>query len=168
MYLISLLTGVAILTGIPATSVLNGRQVVHPDVWRLLNAAVDPVKVWVFLVDKGFRSEQERQDAVARVQAGYNPQAVRRRALRSVAARHGAELFTIRDVPVARSYVEAIAQSGAEVCVESRWLNAVSVRASAEQVRRIASLECVRWIEPVAWKHRSVPIEARGPDVAPQ
>ena len=110
--------------------------------------AADPD--FIFLADKGFRSEEERQVAIAKVQDGYNPRAIQRRALRGIAARHGGELFTIHDVPVARRYVEALAQTGAEICAESRWLNAVSVRADPEQVARLARLSFVRDIRPVA------------------
>jgi len=166
MYLISLLTSVSVLAGIPAAGRLDERQVVHPDVWELLNEAAGPVKVWVFFVDKGFRSEEERREAVARVQAGYDPRAIHRRATRGAAARRGGELFTVRDVPVARRYVKAIAQTGAELCVESRWLNAVSVHADAQQVARIARLSFVRRIQPVARRCRIDPIEFPWP--APQ
>ena len=163
MFLTALLASISILTGIPTADGLDDGPVVHPAVWNRLHHEGARVKIWVFLADKGFRSEEERQVAIAKVQEGYDPRAIQRRALRGSAARHGGELFTIGDVSVARRYVEALVQTGAGICVESRWLNAVSVRADAEQVARIARLSFVREIRPVARARRIDPVESRQP-----
>jgi subtilisin family serine protease len=163
MSLIALLTSVGILGSLPTAGEADRLSVVHPAVWDLLDREGAPAKVWVFLTDKGFVSDEQRQAAIGKVQAEYNPRAVQRRALRGTAAKQGGELFTIRDVPVARRYVAAIAQTKAEICVESRWLNAVSVRADAEQVARIARLSFVREIRPIARARRIEPVESRKP-----
>lgn len=98
--------------------------------------------VWVFLGDKG---PIDVGAALADLQRTYNPRAIERRRLRRTAA----GLFDERDLPVYAPYVSAIAQRGAVTRTTSRWLNAVSVSATADQVRDIAALPFVAQVQPV-------------------
>ncbi|MFO0828774.1 MAG: S8 family serine peptidase [Phycisphaerales bacterium] len=72
--------------------------------------------------------------------------AIERRATR----RSAAGVFDDRDLDVDASCVARIQATGAEVRVVSRWLNAVSVRATVAQIDAIRSLACVASIAPVA------------------
>ncbi len=103
-----------------------------------------PNRFWVYLADKGLDSAAER-DAIAALEGTYDPHAVERRRLR----RSVPGLFDARDLPVSSDYRAAIGSTGAKIHVESRWLNAVSVRATASQIDALRALDCVADIQPV-------------------
>ncbi len=130
---------------------------VHPHVWRLLDDTGEPVKVWVLFSNKGWHSAEDRLAAFARLHAEYDRQSLHRRQLR----RTSPGLFDDRDLPVCETYVDAVRATGVRVHVVSTWLNAVSVTASATQVRHLAELPFVRFIQPVRRSVRAdvVPIE---------
>lgn len=100
---------------------------------------------WVFLADKGFADAASRQRAIDALEATYPARATRRRMLRRTAPGR----FDARDLPVADGYIDAIESLGAQVRVESRWLNAVSVEAAPGVLEAIGRLPCVAHIEPV-------------------
>jgi subtilisin family serine protease len=104
-----------------------------------------PVKLWVWLKDKGLASTQERDAALRALAASYDGHALQRRANRRT--RPG--LFDETDLPVAPAYERAIAATGAAIHVRSPWLNAVSVVAMPGQAAALAALPCVRLVEPV-------------------
>jgi subtilisin family serine protease len=58
------------------------------------------------------------------------------------------------DVPVHQEYINGIILVGAEVHRKSKWLNAVSVFASLDQIKTIAAKNFVKGIQPVAKLHR--------------
>lgn len=99
-------------------------------------------KLWVFFTDKALTRDGER-DAIERAAAELSPRAIRRRAKVGMQVNRN-------DVPVAASYVDAVAATGAEVVVRSRWLNAVSVVADAAQASAIAGMPFVSEVRPVA------------------
>jgi serine protease AprX len=131
-------------------------QKIHPALSQRLEETAEPVKTWVFFTDKGVDSAEDYAAAIAEVAANYNPRAVERRRLRGVNASKGGPLFGVWDLPVVDSYVRAVAATGAEVHVVSRWVNAVSVWATRQQVDQIALLPFVAKLQPVA---RSRPVE---------
>ncbi|MHC4064711.1 MAG: S8 family serine peptidase, partial [Planctomycetota bacterium] len=122
----------------------------HPALVRLAEGSDEPVKAWVFLADKGIRSEPQYQDALRQVERTYNRRAIWRRAVRADNARRGGALFDERDLPVVEAYVDAVAATGARVQVTSRWVNAVSVWAGRQQLEAISGLPFVRALQPVA------------------
>lgn len=99
-------------------------------------------KHWVFFMDKGIDGGGERA-AIDEFAAKLAPRALWRRAKVGKAV-------DLNDVPVSGAYVEAVSEAGAEIVARSRWLNAVSVRADREALRRIADLPFVREVRPVA------------------
>lgn len=114
--------------------------------------SAEPVAAWIFFTDKG-------PDAVRKIQLTEQtllPHA-RQRRLRN---RPANRLTDIHDVPVYRVYLRRITGEGVRLRHKSRWLNAVSVDATADQLRRIESLSFVRKIDVV---HRF-----RGPEVPPE
>ncbi len=117
---------------------------VHAQMRRLIDER-GPSKAWVYFKDKGIRDAAELRRATDRVIEEMNPRALARRAAR----RQAPGLADVRDVPVRAEYIEATRATGVEVVVESSWLNAVSVRASLEELERIAALPFVERIEPV-------------------
>lgn len=106
---------------------------------RLATGPAGRYAVWVFFKDKGPAAE-----ALASAQATVSARARARRALRGHTA-----TVTLADAPPAPAYVAAVAQAATRVRQQSRWLNAMSVEATADQVRAIESLAFVDRVEMV-------------------
>lgn len=157
MLLAILLTSLCALRSSAAGGDQDHSTVVHPLVWELLEAEREPVAVWVFFADKGLNSKQQRE-AAARAEAELKPRAIeRRRSRRTLSG-----LADMNDVPVRAAYIEDVTATGACLRVTSRWLNAVSVSANAEQIHALAALPFVKSIEPVrrGVRAEAVPIES--------
>jgi hypothetical protein len=98
-----------------------------------------PPKYWVFLVDK-----QEANGRPTPVEPGYvKAEAQARRALR------GKALPADLDRPLSTRYLHALQEAGLTLLVQSRWLNAVSVRMTPLQAATVAALPFVRTVQPV-------------------
>jgi serine protease AprX len=95
--------------------------------------------VWVFLKDKGPEAE-----ALAAAPGTVTPRALARRALRG-----GTRTVTLADAPLAPAYVSGITAASTRVRRQVRWLNAMSVEATADQVRAIESFAFVDHVEIV-------------------
>ncbi|HUU85722.1 MAG TPA: S8 family serine peptidase [Phycisphaerae bacterium] len=127
---------------------------VHPALERLLDESQGLVKAWVFFRDKGIDSPEELAAAIEALAGEYPVRAVRRRGLRRTLP----GLFDEHDLPLVPAYVDAVAATGARVHVTSRWVNAVSVVASRQQVVAIAGLPFVGKLQPVRRSRRIEPI----------
>jgi serine protease AprX len=103
------------------------------------------VTVWVFFGDKGDYSPVEMGDRVGQAGMSLDPRAIQRR-FRARPARP----FDERDLPLHRPYVRSLEEEGVEFRAFSRWLNAVSVRATADELRRISGLPFVTKITRVS------------------
>ncbi len=125
---------------------LPGRVTVNPKIHPLVHGLFDERDgqglVWVFFRDKG---PIDVSAALRGLEQSYNPRAVQRRRLRRTAP----GLFDERDLPVDETYVTAVSGTGAQVRTTSRWLNAVSILASAAQIEAIAAMPFVDKIQPV-------------------
>jgi serine protease AprX len=106
--------------------------------------------VWVYFRDKGGSAEA----AAASARVAVTPRALSRRSLRAAARPSTTSL----DVPVARGYVDAVAARVAKVRQVSRWFNAVSVEATAAQVRELEALPFVAGLDVVR-RYRRGPSE---------
>jgi subtilisin family serine protease len=93
-------------------------------------------KVWVYLRDKGGAAGQP---------ASVSPRALARRALRGNAG----EADGWEERPIDPAYVAAIAEGSTRVRQVSRWFGAVSVEATADQVRALAALPFVARLDVV-------------------
>ncbi|MBL9032240.1 MAG: S8 family serine peptidase [Phycisphaerae bacterium] len=100
---------------------------------------------WIYFTDKALATAADRERALAAAREALDPHAAARRALRRT--RPG--LVDESDVPVADGYVRALEAIGARAHVRSRWLNAVSVRATPSQLAAISRLPFVDRVEPV-------------------
>ncbi len=109
-------------------------------------------KIWVYFTDKNvFDSETcEARLEEARVNLSEPARARRAKVL-------GTGLVDFLDIPVHADYVEAIADLGAEIVHTSRWFNAVSVRASIDDLERISTLPFVQKLVPVRGFKSSYP-----------
>jgi hypothetical protein len=110
---------------------------------------------WVFFGDKGVPPGAE-EEAIWNRAAELSPRALARR----LSARPDGGLDE-RDLPVHQPYLAEVRSTGAETRAVSRWLNAVSVEATEEQMDRIASLPFVTAIQPVSRRMRIRDPQAR-------
>jgi serine protease AprX len=116
---------------------------------RIGTAAPAPEKLWVFFTDKALTRDGERT-AIELAAAELSPRALWRRSKVGMQVNRN-------DVPVAASYVDAVAATGAHIVVKSRWMNAVSVVADAAQATAVARLPFVKEVRPVARATREIP-----------
>jgi serine protease AprX len=117
----------------------------HPDLGRVVAELGGQAKGWVFFTDKGLSDAVSRTAALAEARAQLSERAIeRRRARRTLPG-----LVDEHDVALAPAYLAAVRATGAAIQVESRWLNAVSVRGTLEQFEALAALDCVERVTPV-------------------
>ena len=119
------------------------------------------VSVWVYFTDRGFQSETEYVVALQHAKDQLLPHARWRRAKVL-----GDQLVSYRDLPVNPGYIQSVLSSGAKRRTVSRYVNAVSVDATQEQIRTIAILPFVRVIDPVAkgWRNEPEVVPTSPPD----
>ena len=127
--------------------------------WGQAALPADTGPVWVYFADKGYPDADAERAAIEGLASTYNQRAVQRRMLRRTAP----GLFDARDLPVDAGYRGAVEALGAEVRVESRWLNAVSIEADAAERDAIAALPFVAKVEPVMRGRRVEPEEPGEP-----
>jgi subtilisin family serine protease len=96
---------------------------------------------WVFLADKGEVSARAHEPA----RSLATPRALARRALRGSLA----SPTPVEDLPLRRDYVAAVSQRALRVRHELRWLNALSVAATADGLREIGALPFVTRLDLV-------------------
>ena len=136
----------------------------HPAVIPSLDR-FDDGRVWVFFDDHGLGNDARRADALQDAEDALGERAAQRRRARRTAP----GLVDTRDLPLCETYVQRIEDLGATVHVRSRWLNAISVRATLDQARVISTLEFVDRVEPVRRGTRleAVPVRDARPILAP-
>lgn len=125
-----------------------------------LAAGEDTPKVWVFFTDKEIFDSETCAARLDEARDALGPRARRRRAKVLTP-----DLVDFRDIPVSAAYRDAVRDAGAVILRESRWLNAVSVRAPRAVLTDLAALDCVRRIVPVRGfrTFAPVPSSADGP-----
>jgi len=104
------------------------------------------VKYWIFFTDKGLETEEKLERAYALAESQLSPRSLKRRSK----VRGWRNLLDYTDLPVNVRYIEAIRNLGLKPIVVSKWLNAVSVKASPEEIKRIQELPFVRKVQRVA------------------
>lgn len=119
----------------------------------------EAVPVWIFFRDKGFQTAGEREFRTSQLLGSLGERCLRRRA--KARGMFGA-LVDEEDLPLHAPYLQKVRALARRVRVESRWLNAVSVEATAAQAEALAGLDFVTAVKLVgAWK-RSEPIIGSG------
>jgi len=106
--------------------------------------------VWVSFADKG----PQRLEKMPLQSTLVTAQSLRRRANVLPAG----SLLDDTDLPVEESYVAGVSATGAAVQNRSKWLNAVSVRATVSQIDAMAALPFVREVELVGRYRGSRPL----------
>ncbi len=109
-------------------------------------------KFWVYFKDKGELAKRADVERLAR--ATLSPRSVQRRLLRG----SGYPLFDQTDLPVNGAYIQKLEAAGFQVWNRSRWLNAVSVFAHADQVPQLRKFSFVKKVVPVrTWVRPPLP-----------
>jgi subtilisin family serine protease len=101
---------------------------------------------WVYLTDKGFDSPSLLRTALRESRRAFHPRCLARRAKN----RAPEDLVDFKDIPAFPPYSERVTAGVPRVRAVSRWLNALSVEASAADIAALAALPFVRRLEPVA------------------
>ena len=119
--------------------------------FQKLNEAIredDQIHTWIMFKDKGPNVAARKQNVT------LHPKTLERR------KKLFSEPVTWYDVPLFQEYINRIISVGAEVRRESKWLNALSVFASMEQIQKIAAMNFVKRVQPVAklrrGKHKTI------------
>jgi subtilisin family serine protease len=71
----------------------------------------------------------------------------------------GPKLVDNRDIPVSPDYIDEIKYTGVTIRTVSKWLNAVSVSGTIEQLRSISDFPFVKKIDPVYGGKRKSPVQ---------
>jgi len=104
-------------------------------------------RMWVFFRDKGTTTLQSTNPALL----GISERALKRRAKVLPPDR----LIDQLDLPVSETVLAQIKQTGVKIRTISRWLNAISVEATPQQLQELKTLPMVAESEPVAQFKRS-------------
>ncbi|HVP57526.1 MAG TPA: S8 family serine peptidase [bacterium] len=123
-----------------SVAVLAASGMIVPSVESWLGKAGpgDRLAVWVFFADKGGASPSDIQATLDKLAGNYDAGAVERR-LRIRPDRP----FDETDLPLYKPYIETLKSEGVEFRTFSKWLNAASVVATADQIRKLAALPFV-------------------------
>ena len=106
--------------------------------------STEAVKVWVLFADKGFSTASDQRSALDQYQIQMLRRSKSRREFRAHLRRPD---FT--DLPIESRYVEAVLRLGGKLRSKSRWLNAIGLEATTQEIRAIARLACVYAIDPI-------------------
>jgi len=165
-----LLRGAALLLAGFVIGCRGGDPSAGPSADRITLPELEPgtrYDAWVGFSDRGITTERERRRIVAELEETFDSRALARRRLRRT--RPG--LFDEADYPLVADYLEEVRSTGAEIRVQSRWLNGITVLATGAELELIADLACVAEVSdlhvhappPGGWpaipagRHRSEP-----------
>jgi subtilisin family serine protease len=106
--------------------------------------------VWIFFTDKSLYDDRSLRRAVSERARGLDPHT----RLRRLKVRNEESLVDFADLAVSDAYVQEVLKTGAGLRNRSRWLNALSVRATQQQIGHVASLPFVARLQEVAGYRR--------------
>lgn len=123
------------------------------------------VKVWVYFEDHGETGPRGVESLIAQAlrDGGAQSERARQRRLKKSAG----PVVDVHDLPVHETYLAALATIGCRVNRVSKYLNAASAWATADEIRDIERLAFVRRVDRVQTARRPIP-EAAKPDDLPE
>jgi serine protease AprX len=135
------------------------RPVTYPKIHQSIATKIEQksnekIKIWIFFTDKGIFSQKQLEEALNHAEVNLTERA-RKRRLKTM---HGAALVDFTDLPVYNQYIDNVIAVGVKHRTTSRWLNAISVEATADQISAIAEFDFVHSIKPVAQFERHEPL----------
>lgn len=139
----------------PAVTPPQPNTVVSPRLQETLQLhPSEAQRVWVMFADKQIHSDADRDRALRDRTQHLSPRAIQRRQLR----RSSPGIVDERDLDVPTNYIASVTAFGVALHHTSRWLNAISITASSEQIAQIATLPFVKRIQLVARAVRTLPV----------
>lgn len=147
---------ISFLIGDSPAPVQLQRPVVHPSI---LNSGIRDngrIHAWIYFTDKGL-SQEEEAEVLSRIESQLSE---RVRWRRSKALRD--KIVSFRDIPVFQPYISQVIAMGAILRNKSKWLNAISISVTREQLESISTFPFVKKIDPVLVHRR--PVEFQGED----
>ena len=109
---------------------------------------------WIYFTDKGLKTEADLEVALQLSMDNLNERTKQRRS-----KTRGPKLVDERDIPVLLDYIDEIKYTGVIIRTVSKWLNAVSVSGTIEQLRSISDFPFVKKIDPVYGGKRKSPVQ---------
>lgn len=103
------------------------------------------MSIWVYLRDKGIKSQAMLTKRLAEARKGLRSHCLWRRGK----VRNPDRLVDKHDLPLKQGYTETLNPRVKRIRTVSRWLNAVSVEATAAQIQELEQLEFVRKLDLV-------------------
>ena len=136
----------------------NSQAKLSTDLLKAMAASVsagtgETLRVWVYFLDKGEMGQGSLVTALANARQTLSAHTAWRRAK----VRPEADLVDYEDLPVASAYADQVKDRTLRVRTVSRWLNALSVEASPDQVWTLAALDAVDRLDVVRAFRRSGP-----------
>ena len=128
-------------------------SIIHSQVKSLGLRENGRIHAWVYLSDKG-TDQEELTKALVIARDQLTPRARRRRAKVL-----GNATVSFRDLPLSQPYLSKIVGSGALLRRKSKWLNAVSVSVTPNQLDTISQLPFVIRIDPVLLHRRPLTLD---------
>lgn len=104
-----------------------------------------PLSVWVYFADKGQRSPRGLAVALQTAQRTLRARCAWRRSK----VRSAATLVDLEDLELAPEYAARVQPLVSRVRTVSRWLNAMSVEATPDEIRALSALDCVSSLDLV-------------------
>ena len=101
-------------------------------------------KVWIHFTDKGYSTKEELKNAIELYQKRMPARVKYRRLIRT-----GRWKADFTDLSVHSNYIDQVLQIGGHLRSRSRWLNAIGLEASLQQIMQIEKLPFVRSITPI-------------------
>lgn len=152
----------ALMFAVSVAIALSGARAsadISPSVKEWLEAAAcdESIVVWVFFRDKGERSPAETEARIREAGSLFEPAAIARRQ-RARPYRP----FDQSDLRLHKPYIRTLEEEGVKFRSFSRWLNAVSIEATPQQVARIADLGFVTCIRRVSGRRGGPDLELSG------
>lgn len=126
---------------------------------KIEQGSQDKLKVWIFFRDKGIFTLEQYHKALTKAEANLTERARKRR----LKVMELGNLVDFNDLPIHQDYVKAVSEFGVKHRATSRWLNAISVEASSQQLIQIAELDFVSHLKPVASFQRNEPEYNKAP-----
>jgi len=103
------------------------------------------INVWIYFRDKGIRSQAMLKRGYEDVRKGFRSHCLWRRGK----VRNAPMLVDEHDLPVQATYTEKLIPMVNRVRIVSRWLNAMSVEATAAQIQELEQVEYIRKLDLV-------------------
>lgn len=124
-------------------------------------AGVDSTPYWIFFTDKGYASAEETGEALLRLERTFDRKRRIRLERRSPLHRRTGRVADQTDLEVCPRYIDTVATlADSSIRHASRWLNAVSIQLTEDEVRAVSLLPMVQRLAPVGLMERGEAVPA--------